>query len=176
MRRSIVAMALAGALVAGWGVPATAQQNGIVIQNNGVSSTDSAAGADNVRVSRAPGNSSSTSGAGLNNEVGTVVRQKERNRKDRKERRNAVDDVAAPVEEAAPAPADGDYQVYTDEATWVEPTSDAVSAETTDMSVAPIKLPNTGAGRGSSALMGAVLAAAAAVGLGATGFGRRFTR
>ena len=62
MRRSIVAAVLAAALLTGWAMPSAAQQNGIVIQNNGVSSTDSAAGADNVRISNNPGAGTSLSG------------------------------------------------------------------------------------------------------------------
>src|SRR5215218_1006703 len=80
MRRSIIAAVLAAALLAGWVMPSAAQQNGVVIQNNGVDSSDSAAGADNVRISNNPGNGQSLSGGGLNNDIGT---KQERNRKDR---------------------------------------------------------------------------------------------
>ena len=80
MQRSIIAAVVAAVLLTGWAVPSAAQQNGIVIQNNGVDSSDSAAGADNVRISNNPGNGRSLSGGGLNNEIGTT---KERNRKDR---------------------------------------------------------------------------------------------
>src|SRR5688500_2492090 len=103
MRRSIIAGALAMALLTGWSMPSAAQQNGVVIQNNGVESSDSAAGADNVRISNAPGSGASLSGGGLNNETGEA---KERHRKDRGARNNAE---AAPAEEYV-APAEGDYQ------------------------------------------------------------------
>ena len=56
---------------------------------------DSARGADNVNISRASGMSSSTNGAGANNEAGRVVRDKDRNRRDRQ------DDTAASGEMAA---------------------------------------------------------------------------
>ena len=89
---------LAAVLLTGWAMPSAAQQNGVVIQNNGVDSADSAAGADNVRISNNPGSGASLSGGGLNNETGEA---KERNRKDRGARNNAE---AAPAEEyAAPA-------------------------------------------------------------------------
>ena len=47
-------------------------ENGIVIQNNGVDSADSAAGADNVRISNISGNGQSLSEGGENNEIGTT--------------------------------------------------------------------------------------------------------
>ncbi len=70
MRRSIIAAVVAAVLLTGWAMPSAAQQNGIVIQNNGVDSSDSAAGADNVRISNSPGNGQSLSGGGLNNATG----------------------------------------------------------------------------------------------------------
>ena len=68
MQRSIIAAVVAAALLTGWAMPSAAQQNGIVIQNNGVDSADSAAGADNVRISNISGNGQSLSEGGLNNE------------------------------------------------------------------------------------------------------------
>src|SRR5215218_9404236 len=91
MRRSITAAVLAAALLTGWAIPSAAQQNGVVIQNNGVDSSDSAAGADNVRISNSPGNGQSMSAGGLNN---STESGKDRNRKDRGARNNAE---AAPV-------------------------------------------------------------------------------
>src|SRR5215211_9524408 len=122
MRRSIIAAAVAAAFLTGWAMPSAAQQNGVVIQNNGVDSSDSAAGADNVQISNNPGNGQSLSGGGLNNETGEA---KDRDRKDRGARNNAdaapaeeyaapVDEYAAPVDEYA-APAEEEYQAYTDE-------------------------------------------------------------
>src|SRR5215204_5034555 len=85
MRRSIIAAVVAAALLTGWALPSAAQQNGVVIQNNGVDSSDSAAGADNVRISNSPGSGASLSGGGLHNETGEA---KERSRKDRSARNN----------------------------------------------------------------------------------------
>src|SRR5215218_10605108 len=120
MRRSIIAAAVAAALLAGWAMPATAQQNGVVIQNNGVDSSDSAAGADNVHISNSPGSGASLSGGGLNNVTGTT---KDRNRKDRSARDNAeaapAEEYVAPAEEYT-APAEDEYQAYADEGS-VEP-------------------------------------------------------
>src|SRR5918998_6208640 len=120
MRRPIVIAALAGMLLAAWTLPVAAQQSGVVIQNNGVDSVDSAAGADNVNISLNPGNGQSLSNAGVNNETGTVVR--ERDRKDRGARNNAeaapAEEYVAPAEEYV-APAEGDYQAYAEE--YVEP-------------------------------------------------------
>src|SRR5688572_31401583 len=81
MRRYLVATALAGALLAGFGLPVGAQQSGIVIQNNGVDSSNSAAGADNVRISNNPGAGQASSGGGVNNETARAVREpKDRDR------------------------------------------------------------------------------------------------
>jgi hypothetical protein len=170
MRRSIIAGALAVALLIGWGMPSAAQQNGVVIQNNGVDSSDSAAGADNVRISNAPGSGSSLSGGGLNNET---VEGKERNRKDRGARNNA--EAAAPEEYVAPAeeyvaPAEGEYQAYAEE--YVEPVP-AVEESVVDPSTQQVlKLPSTGAGFASSMPM-AVAAALAALAFGAGSLRRR---
>ena len=173
MRRSIIAAAVAAALLTGRAMPSAAQQNGVVIQNNGVDSSDSAAGADNVRISNSPGNGQSLSGGGMNNEIGTT---KDRNRKDRAARDNAE---AAPVEEYAAAadqyvpPAEGDYQAYADEG-YVEPVP-AVEESVTDMSTQPaqvLQLPSTGTGSESS-IPFAAAAGLAALALGATSLRRR---
>jgi LPXTG-motif cell wall-anchored protein len=169
MRRSIVAAVVAAALLTGWALPSAAQQNGIVIQNNGVDSSDSAAGADNVRISNNPGNGQSLSGGGLNNDIGT---KKERNRKDRGARNNAE---AAPAEEYAAAdeyvpPAEGDYQAYGDEG-YVEPVP-AVESVVDSSSQQVLKLPSTGAGSETS-LPFAAAAGLAALALGATSLRRR---
>ena len=170
MRRSIIAAVVAAALLTGWAMPSAAQQNGIVIQNNGVSSTDSAAGADNVRISNNPGNGRSLSSGGVNNAIGTP---KERNRKDRGARNNAeaasAEEYAAPAEEYV-APAEGDYQAYAEE--YVEPVP-AVDASVADASTQQVlKLPSTGAGFTSSMPVAAA-AAIAALALGATSLRRR---
>ena len=134
MRRLIIGAMVALALLTCWAMPLAAQQNGVVIQNNGVDSSDSAAGADNVRISNNPGAGTSLSGGGLNNTTGEA---KERNRKDRGARNNA---------EAAPA--EGDYQAYAEE--YVEPVP-AVEASGADASAQQVlKLPSTGAGLASS--------------------------
>ncbi|HEX2282573.1 MAG TPA: hypothetical protein VHG52_12520 [Thermomicrobiales bacterium] len=172
MRRSIIAAVVAGALLTGWAMPAAAQQSGIVIQNNGVDSSDSAAGADNVRISNNPGNGRSLSGAGLNNEIGTT---KERNRKDRGARNNAeaapAEEYAAPAEEYVP-PAEGEYQAYADEG-YVEPVP-AVEESVIDVSAQQaqvLKLPSTGTGS-ESAMPFAAAAGLAALALGATNLRR----
>lgn len=163
MRRSIVAAVLAAVLVTGWAMPGAAQQSGVVIQNNGVDSSDSAAGADNVRISNSPGSGSSASGGGLNNATGTA---KDRNRKDRGARNNAE---AAPVEEYAASgdgyvpPAEGDYLASGQEG-YAEPVP-AVEESVDSSSDQVLKLPSTGAGIEAS------MPAAAAAGLGALALG-----
>jgi hypothetical protein len=165
MRRSIIAGALAMALLIGWAMPSLAQQNGVVIQNNGVDSSDSAAGADNVQISNDPGSGASLSGGGLNNETGEA---KERNRKDRGARNNAeaapAEEYVAPAEEYA-APAEGDYQAYAEE--YAEPVP-AVEESVVDPSTQQVlKLPSTGAGySGSMPLVAAAGFAALALGAG----------
>ena len=173
MRRSIIAAVVAGVLVTGWSMQAAAQQNGIVIQNNGVDSSDSAAGADNVRISNNPGNGRSLSGGGLNNEIGTT---KERNRKDRGARNNAeaapAEEYAAPADEYVP-PAEGEYQAYADEG-YVAPVS-AVERSVADVSTEQaqvLKLPSTGTGS-ESAISFAAAAGLAALALSATNLRRR---
>jgi hypothetical protein len=170
MRRSIIAAVVAAALLAGWVTPSAAQQNGVVIQNNGVDSSDSAAGADNVRISNNPGNGQSLSGGGLNNDIGT---KKERNRKDRGARNNAE---AAPAEEYAAAdeyvpPAEGDYEAYADEG-YVEPVPAVEESVVDSSSEQVLKLPSTGAGIGTSMPLAAT-AGLTALALGATSLRRR---
>ena len=166
MRQSIIAAVVAAALLTGWAMPSAAQQSGVVIQNNGVDSSDSAAGADNVRISNNPGNGRSMSGGGLNNTIGTT---KDRNRKDRGARNNAE---AAPAEEYVP-PAEGDYQAYADEG-YVEPVP-AVEESVVDVSAEQeqvLKLPSTGAGIETSMPLAAA-AGLAALALGGTSLRRR---
>jgi LPXTG-motif cell wall-anchored protein len=166
MRRSIIAAAVAAALLMGWVMPSAAQQNGIVIQNNGVDSSDSAAGADNVSISNNPGSGRTSSGGGVNNTTGTA---KDRNRKDRGARNNAE---AAPAEEYVP-PAEGDYQAYADEG-YVEPVA-AAEASIADVPTEQgqvLKLPSTGAGIETSMPLAAA-AGLAALAFGATSLRRR---
>lgn len=171
MRRTILALAIAGALAGGWVMPLAAQ-DGIVIQNNGVDSADSAAGADNVNVSLAAGNSSSTNGPGVNNEAGQLVREeKDRTRKDRGSRKN-TEEVAAPVEEAA-VPVEGDLQAYAEGEEWVEPVPQEMVAEPAQDANAILQLPNTGAGDDQSLPLSVILAGAAAVALGGARLSRR---
>lgn len=138
MRRTVFAVALAAVLWAGVALPAGAQTNGIVIQNNGVDDVSSAAGADNVSISQNPGSIQSANGAGTGNEERRAVREaKDRDRGNR-------GDEAAPVEAA---PAEGDYQAYGDEGTYVEPVAAPQEiVEPVADEPAPVKLPNTGAG------------------------------
>ena len=170
MRRSIVAAVVAAAFLTCWVMPSAAQQNGIVIQNNGVSSTDSAAGADNVHISNNPGAGTSLSGGGLNNTTGEA---KERNRKDRGSRNNAeaapAEEYVAPAEEYV-APAEGEYQAYAEEAAEPVP---AVAENVADPATQQVlKLPSTGAGFSSSLPLGAI-AGFAALTLGAESLRRR---
>ena len=170
MRRSIIATVVAAVLLTGWAMPSAAQQNGIVIQNNGVDSADSAAGADNVRISNNPGAGTSLSGGGLNNATGEA---KERNRKDRGARNNAeavpAEEYVAPAEEYV-APAEGEYQAYAEE--YVEPVP-AVEETIVEASAQQVlKLPSTGAGIASSIPLAAA-AGAASLALGVMSLRRR---
>jgi hypothetical protein len=173
MRRSIIAAAVAAALLTGWAMPTAAQQNGVIIQNNGVDSSDSAAGADNVRISNSPGNGRSLSGGGLNNETGTT---KERDRKDRGARNNAeaapAEEYAAPAEEYVP-PAEGEYQAYADEG-YVEPVpvAEEIATDASTEQQQVLKLPSTGTGVPSPMPLAAA-AGAAALALGGTSLRRR---
>lgn len=164
MRRIVVAAAIAAALIGGGALSTGAQQNGLVIQNNGVDSVDSAAGADNVRISRNPGNSSSNNGAGSGNEERRAVRgEKERDRGNR----GGGDNAAA-------APVDTGYQEYSDQGGYADPAAAPQEiAEPAGDEVAPVKLPNTGAGSMAGTTWLAVATAAAAAAAGAAGLRRR---
>lgn len=164
MRRSIIAGVLAVVLLTGWSLPTVAQQNGVEIQNNGVDSSDSAAGADNVRISNNPGRGSSMSGGGQNNGTGEA---KERNRKERGARNDAeavpAEQNAAPAEEFA-APAEGDYLASADQgAVGPEPVVEegVVNSSTPQSPQKVLKLPSTGAGFTSSLPLAAALGMAA---------------
>ncbi|MDQ3226042.1 MAG: hypothetical protein M3Q50_05350 [Chloroflexota bacterium] len=154
MKRTILALAVATALVAGWAAPGAAQQNGIVIENNGVDSANSAAGADNVRISRAPGNSSSVDGAGLNNEVARADRGG-RNRD--RQGDAAPETAAAPVEEYV-APVDENLQAYTEGGEYVD-----LAAAPVEPAPQVVALPSTGAGVGGSLPLPVALAGLTAV-------------
>jgi hypothetical protein len=181
MRRWTVTIVVAGALFGGWALPATAFQNDIYIENNGVDMSDSAAGADNVQVSLNPGNSNMISGPGAGNAERLAVREG----KERKERgaRNNVEESgeAAPVEtapvDAAPVapPAEGDYQAFTDTG-YTEPVTvpQEVPQETPATADGTLvrQLPSTGTGIPIRVSL-AALSAIAALGLGAVGFKRR---
>lgn len=175
MRQSILALALGGALFSSWALPAEARQDGIVIQNNGVDSSDSAAGADNVRISQDPGNAQSPSAGGVNNEVVRTVREpKDRNRQDR-----GAQNVAAGAGEAAPvdeyaAPVEGDLQGFSEGGEIVDPAAaPAEVAQSAEARPVALRLPNTGSGIEGSLPPMAALIAAAAFGAGAMGLRRR---
>ncbi len=160
--RVIAGLALASALFAGMVGPVAAQQ-GVVIQNNGVDSTDSARGADNVNISHASGMSSSTNGAGANNEAGRVVRDKDRNRRDRQDDTAASGEMA-PAETWEEVPAEGEYQAYAPEGEWVDPAAAPVEAVASGDTAGldpnlPVQLPNTGAGTDVMAASWAIAAA-----------------
>jgi LPXTG-motif cell wall-anchored protein len=173
MRRTIIALALTGVLLSGWAIPAGAQENGVIIQNNGVDSYDTAAGANNVRISQNPGNSQAIEGVGLNNEV--AVGERAPRDRDRKNRDNAGEEMAAPMEEA---PVDAGYDAYADpNAVPAEGYADAAPQEEVAQpaeQTAPIKLPNTGSGSGTSLPLAAIAAALLAIASGAAGARRRF--
>jgi len=176
MQRSLAVLALVAVLLAGWTIPAVAQQSGLVIQNNGVDSTNSAAGADNVNISHNAGNAGTASGGGVNNEIGTAAR--DRDRKDRDARKSAE---AAPAEEyAAPAedfvaPAEGDYQAYSDAGEVVDPVPapEAIGDDASAQQV--LKLPSTGVGSATSMPLAAAAAGIAGLALGFTSLRRRLT-
>jgi hypothetical protein len=173
MRRYLVAATLVGALLAGWGLPAGAQQNGIVIQNNGVDNSDSAAGADNVRISNNPGAGQASSGGGVNNETARAPRErKDRDRGERRDRNNAVSE-AAPAEAA---PAEGDLQGFSEGGEYVEPAAAPVAvAQPAEAEPIALKLPNTGTGTGHELPL-AVLAGIAALAAGAGSLRQRYGR
>ena len=161
MKKGAITLALAGALLGAWALPVAAQDNGIVIENNGVDNMNSAAGADNVRISRADGNSSANNGGGTGNEVQRAPKEpKERNRRDR----GGNSGEAAPVEAA---PADGGYEAYAGEESY-DPNAVAQEAPAN----LPIQLPNTGAGVVGS-MPWAAFAAMLAAGFGTVGVLRR---
>lgn len=180
MRKLLVTAALAGVLLGG-GVLTVSAQEGIVIQNNGVDSSHSAAGADNVNISHNNGNSASNNGAGANNEVRTVNREeKTRDRKDRSGR--ASDEVAdAPAEGETWVPEDtGTYDAYAEDGTdWTEPVAAPVELAN-EVEPAPeaggnlpIQLPNTGVGLEDSMPMAAFAIGALTAAFGSLGVRRR---
>ena len=176
MRQSITGVALAVALLAGWTMSAVAQQSGLVIQNNGVDSTNSAAGADNVNISYNAGNAGTASGGGVNNEIGTAAR--DRDRKERNSRKSAeaapAEELVAPAEEFV-APAEGDYQAYSDAGEYVEPVPapEPIVADASAQQV--LQLPSTGVGDATSLPLAAAAAGIAGLALGFTSYRRRQT-
>lgn len=175
MRTFLTTTALAGLLLMGGALTAHAQ-NGVVIQNNGVDSSHSAAGADNVNVSRADGNSATNNGGGVNNEVRTVDRDRSRDRKDRSERSSDEVSDVAPADGGEWTPEES-YETYADDGTWTEPVEAPVelAAEVQpapgDAEVEALQLPNTGTG-----LEDALPLAAFASGILAAGFGTESLR
>lgn len=163
MRRGLIATAIVGALFGGVVLAPAGAQEGIVIENNGVSNSDSARGADNVNISRNDGNSSSNNGAGANNEVRRVDKEP----RERKDRGNRNNDGGGG--EAAAAPAEGDYQAYTEGEEWVDPAAGqgeyvaTAPVEDAVQMTAPIQLPNTGSGARNDALPFALIGAGLAV-------------
>jgi hypothetical protein len=169
MPRVVIGLALASALMYFWAAPSVAQQ-GVYIENNGVDSSNNAAGADNVRISRNPGNSASNNGAGANNEERHAV-QKEKARKDRSDR-NGGGGEAAPVADEA-APAGDDFQAYAeptgyDDGTgYAEPVAAPQDLQPVDPSEI-VKLPSTGVGAPGAAPLTALALGLAAMALGWT--------
>lgn len=183
MKRFITTAALAGALL-GASLLSAAAQEGIVIQNNGVDSSQSSAGADNVNISQANGNSASNNGSGANNEVRTIDREdRTRDRKDRSERTSdEVAEVAPEGEEWVPEDT-GTYDAYAEEGTdWTEPVAAPVemAAEVQPAPDSsgnlPIQLPNTGSGLDESALLLAFASGVFAAACGTESLRRRLSR
>jgi hypothetical protein len=177
MRRYLVATAIAVTLVAGWGLPVGAQQNGIVIQNNGVDSSDSAAGSDNVQISNNPGAGQASSGGGLNNETARAPREpKDRDRGERRARDNAEGGGEAAPVEAAAAPAEDNLQGFSEGGEYVDPAAaPAAAPQPAGGEPVTLKLPNTGAGAGQDVSL-AMLAGIAALAAGAGSLRQRFAR
>ena len=177
MRKHLVALVLAGALMAGWGMPAGAQQNGIVIQNNGVDSSNSAAGADNVRISNNPGAAQGSSGGGANNETARASREpRDRDRGERRARNAAEGSGEAAPAESAAAPAEGDLQGFSDGGEYVDPAAAPVEvAQPATAEPVTLQLPSTGSGSGQGASL-AALSAIAAFLTGVAGLRERFAR
>ena len=169
MPRVVIGLAIASALMWFWVVPGIAQENGVYIQNNGVDSSNSAAGADNVRISRNPGNSASNNGAGANNEERHAVRA-EKARKDRGDRKGGGE--AAPVAEDVAAPAGDDFQAYAeptgyDEGTaYEEPVAAPQDVQGPVDPSAIVKLPSVGVGARDTVPLAALAAGIAAAVLG----------
>jgi hypothetical protein len=150
MRLVVGALAIAALVGAAIGVPARAgaQSNSLIIQNDGVSQSNSAAGASNTTVRP------------VVNKTEKAQKDKTRNpnRGQRNDNANPDNggDNAAPAEPAA-APADqgaADQGASNFAPEETAPTSDATGSET-----APIKLPNTGAGDPADLGLAAGLAA-----------------
>jgi hypothetical protein len=179
VRKILVTAAVAGALLGGGHLTVSAQE-GIVIQNNGVDSSQSSAGADNVNISQSNGNSASNNGSGANNEVRTLNREERtRDRKDRSERTS--DEVAEAAPEGEWVPEDtGTYDAYAEEGTdWTEPVAAPVemAAEVQPAPESsgnlPIQLPNTGAGIEEVIPLAAFVAGAFSAACGSLSWRRR---
>ncbi len=148
-------VALAFMLAALLGSGAAAQDS-LEIRADGPDVSNSAAGADNVRMERNPGRQQATSGDGQGNqEVRRAPRdsQRQRNRSERRNRNNNGGGETAPVEGYGEGWAPG-------------PEADAVPAGGSETK--PVQLPSTGVGIDPSlpaAVVASIAAAAAAVGI-----------
>lgn len=162
----VLALALA---VVGAEAPGVGAQDSIEIRADGPDSVDSAAGADNVRMERNPGNQQANAADGTGNQEVRRAPREERDRgrnRDRSGRGGDGGGEAAPVEgygegiAAAPEPAA------------------AQDAAAGGSATRPVQLPSTGAGAvaGVAGLAGAALAALLAAGIGAVGLNRRRPR
>lgn len=135
MRQAVGALTIAALVGGAIGAPAPAgaQSNTLIIQNDGVSQSNSAAGASNTTVRP------------VVNRTEKAQKDKTRNPNRGQRNDNANPDNggnAAPAPAAAPADQGaGDQGVSNFAPQETAPTSDAAGSET-----APIKLPNTGAG------------------------------
>jgi LPXTG-motif cell wall-anchored protein len=136
MRLTIGALAIAALIGAAIGAPARAgaQSNTLIIQNDGVSQSNSAAGASNTTTRPAV------------NQASKAQKDKTRNPNRGQRNSSASPDngggaANAPADQGAAGQGAADQGVSDFAPQETAPTSDATGSET-----APIKLPNTGAG------------------------------
>lgn len=141
-RSVLVVGAMAGLLLAGGSASSALGQDTIVIRADGPDVSNSAAGADNVRVEANPGRRQVALGQGQGNqEIRRAPRPNREQNRDRDRSRNNRDqggEAAAPASAPAPAP------VPVAEATEAQPVAESNVAQGSETQ--PIALPSTGAG------------------------------
>ncbi len=134
-----------------------AAQDSLEIRADGPDVSNSAAGADNVRMERNPGRQQATSGDGQGNQEVRRAPREDRRERNRSERRNRNNNSGGG--ETAPVEGYGEG--------WVPgPEADAVPAGGSE--TRPVQLPSTGVGIDPSlpaAVVASIAAAAAAAGI-----------